>query len=258
MNLKLANKVFLITGASSGLGFSVAESLVNEGAHVIVAARRRHLLENLVKNYPQQVTLSETDVLNPSDISNLVNLSKEMTLSGVFINAGGPPAKMVSETLLSDWDSAYQLLFRWKVDLVLQLLPIFKNQGYGRILFNESISVKQPLTNLVLSTSMRLAVTGFSKTLADEIAPYGITSNILAPGFHETEALNRIFIKKSHQENIPVEQAKQSIIKQIPTGLLGTPTDYAFLATWLLSPLAAYITGQTISVDGGFSRGLFG
>jgi 3-oxoacyl-[acyl-carrier protein] reductase len=258
MDLKLTDRVFLITGASSGLGFSVAESLLNEGAQVIVAARRTHLLECLADTYPKRVTIAKTDVLNPSDIINLINLSQEMNLAGVFINAGGPPAKEVSETSLTDWDYAYQLLLRWKVDLVLQLLPIFKAQRYGRILFNESIAVKQPLPNLVLSTSMRLAVTGFSKTLANEVAPYNITTNILAPGFHETEALSRIFNKKSQQENITIEQAKQLIIQQIPVGTLGSPTDYARLATWLLSPLSSYITGQTISVDGGFSKGLFG
>jgi 3-oxoacyl-[acyl-carrier protein] reductase len=101
------------------------------------------------------------------------------------------------ETNLDDWDTAYNSLLRWKVELIKALLPTFQNQNYGRIVFIESMSVKQPVANLVLSNSLRLAVVGFVKTLSQEVSKDGITVNILAPGFHDTPAAQRLFVKRS-------------------------------------------------------------
>jgi 3-oxoacyl-[acyl-carrier protein] reductase len=125
------------------------------------------------------------------------------------------------------------------------------SQGYGRILFSESASVKQPVENLVLSNSLRLVIAGFSKTVSQEYAGFGITSNLIAPGYHDTEAVKRLFIKKSEQENIPVEEAKKQSINTIPARKMGDPADFASLAAWLLSPLSGFVTGQVISLDGG-------
>ncbi len=129
---------------------------------------------------------------------------------------------------------------------------------YGRIVFIESSSVKQPIENLVLSTSLRLAVVGFAKTFSQEIAKTGVTLNILAPGAHDSPAINRIHLKKSEQTGIPVDVIRKEGTQQIPVGILGNTHDFASLAAWLLSPVSGYITGQTISVDGGALKTIFG
>jgi 3-oxoacyl-[acyl-carrier protein] reductase len=130
--------------------------------------------------------------------------------------------------------------------------------GYGRFLYIESSSVKQPLENLVLSNSFRVAVAGFVKTLSREIAASGVTLNILAPGSHNTPAIERIYQKKSEQTKMDPETVRKQAAEQIPVGFLGDAADLASLALWLLSPASKYITGQTISVDGGQVRGIFG
>ena len=133
-----------------------------------------------------------------------------------------------------------------------------KANHYGRIVYIESSSVKQPLENLVLSNSLRLAVVGFAKTLSQEIAQTGITLNVMAPGSHDTPAIERIFAKKAAQTGLSPAETRQQGIQQIPVGALGQPEDFASLAAWLLSPSSRYITGQTITVDGGMVKSIFG
>jgi 3-oxoacyl-[acyl-carrier protein] reductase len=159
---------------------------------------------------------------------------------------------------MEDWDRAYKQVLRWKVDLAHTFLPLFEKNNYGRYLFIESISVKQPVPNLVLSTSLRMAVTGFVKTLSDEIALKGITANVMAPGMHMTPALERVIRKSSEVNGISFEEAKEKIIDNIPVKKTGGVDDFGSLALWLLSPWSSYITGQTISVDGGAVRGAMG
>jgi 3-oxoacyl-[acyl-carrier protein] reductase len=191
-------------------------------------------------------------------LERLLKTINHRRLDGICINAGGPPAKAFLETSLEDWDVAYKTLLRWKVDLTQKLLPFFREQGYGRILYIESESVKQPVKNLVLSNSLRLAVVGFVKTLSQEVAHEGITLNILAPGFHDTPAAQRLFVKRSEVDGVTKEEAKQKYTDQIPVGRMGNPVEFGKLAAWLLSPHSGYITGQTITVDGGAVKGTMG
>ena len=121
---------------------------------------------------------------------------------------------------MEDWDKAYRQVLRWKVDLAHTFLPLFEKNNFGRYLFIESISVKQPVPNLVLSTSLRMAVTGFVKTLSDEIALKGITANVLAPGMHMTPALERLIWKNSEVDGISFDEAKEKIIDNVPVNLV--------------------------------------
>ncbi|WP_255702660.1 SDR family oxidoreductase [Antarcticibacterium sp. 1MA-6-2] len=133
-------------------------------------------------------------------------------------------------------------VLRWKVELVLRLLPIFQKQQYGRILFLESQSVKQPIPSLVLSNSFRAGVVGFAKTLALEIAKMGITVNVLAPGSHETPAIERVIQKRSEDSGKSQEEMRRKLAEDIPVGRMGKAEEFASLATWLLSPLSGYVT----------------
>jgi len=258
MDLQLKNKKFIVTGATSGLGNAVLKALVYEGAFVYAIARSVDKVGELNKRFKNSVLAVAGDITEIETIDRLLKLIKNETIEGVFVNAGGPPAKAFLETELADWDNAYKTLLRWKVDFMQKLLPKFIGQQYGRILFSESSTVKQPLQNLVLSNSIRLAVVGMAKTLSEEIAQQGITVNVIGPGFHDTAAMQRLFIKKSETEGISIEEARKNFESQTKTGRMGDADDFASLAIWLLSPKSKYITGQTFSVDGGLIKGVFG
>jgi 3-oxoacyl-[acyl-carrier protein] reductase len=141
--------------------------------------------------------------------------------------------------------------------LTKELLPVLQKDNSGRIVYIESASVKQPIDNLVLSNSLRLAVVGFVKTLSNEVGHTGVTMNIIAPGYHNTAAMDRLFANKSETLNISKEAAKEKFESEILSGQMGEPEDLASLACWLLSPYSKYITGQTISVDGGLIKSVF-
>lgn len=258
MNLSISKQFFIVGGATSGLGKAIAIALLQEGTQIIAVARGREKLLDLQNQAPGQVEILAGDLSKPEVLNELIALVGNRQLHGIVVNAGGPPAKTVLETTLNDWDDAYQLLLRWKVALVQAFVPKMTALGYGRIVFIESVAVKQPIENLVLSNSLRVAVVGMVKTLSQEIAGSGVTLNILGPGSHNTPAVNRLYQKKSEQTGISFEEVKAASIRQLPAGMLGEPADFASLAVWLLSPMSRSVTGQTITVDGGTIKGIFG
>jgi 3-oxoacyl-[acyl-carrier protein] reductase len=251
MDLQVKNHLFIVGGATSGFGKAIAEALLNEGANIIAVARGEEKLKTLQATAPAQVEIIAGDISDDIVLSQLIDLVANRQLHGMVINAGGPPAKTVLETTLADWDAAYKNILRWKVAITQAFVPKMMEHAYGRIVYIESSSVKQPLENLVLSSSLRVAVVGMVKTLSQEIAKSGVTLNILGPGSHNTPAIDRIYKKKSEQTGEPFEEVKQKAITQIPVGALGEAIDFASLALWLLSPMSRFVTGETITVDGG-------
>jgi len=258
MNLHLENKNFVVTGATSGFGKAIVDILLEEGAHIIMNARGKEKLFEYKHQYPDQIDILAGDITTDYTISMLKRKLSGKYLHGFVINAGGPPASSFLRTEMDAWDKAYANVLRWKVKLTQEIMPIFMEQNYGRLLYIESASVKQPIDNLVLSNSLRMAVVGFVKTLSTEIANKGITCNILAPGYHDTPAMERLFINKASLLGISPEEARVEFEKEILSGKLGNAEDLASLAVWLLSERANYITGQTISLDGGLVKHSFG
>ncbi|MEM7037551.1 MAG: SDR family oxidoreductase [Bacteroidota bacterium] len=255
MDLQIKGQRFLVTGATSGFGKAIAERLIAEGGNVVIVARGGERVQDFVKRFPEQVTGVVGDITQEATIREVVAALEDGPVHGVLVNAGGPPAKAFVETSPADWDAAYQSLLRWKVMLTQALLPRFEAQRYGRLLYIESSSVKQPIENLVLSNAFRLGMVGTVKTLSREVAQSGITANIIAPGYHDTPAMGHLFEKKSAVANITPEEARAAFEQEILLGKLGDPEALASLGVWLLSPLSAYMTGQTIAVDGGLVRG---
>ncbi len=251
MNLNLKNKLFIIPGATSGFGRAILIQLLEEGAYVIGIARTKEKLDELQAQYPGCLQAVYGDISEDSTQQKVFDLLDGRELSGVLVNAGGPPAKSFLETTPEDWDEAYNKLLRWKVAFVQKLLPVFQKQKYGRFVFIESSSVKQPVENLVLSTSLRLAVVGMVKTLSEEHAHEGITFNVMAPSYHETPAVKRLFQKKSENLGISLEEAKREVERNIRIGKMGNPEDFASLALWLFSEKAGFVTGQVYALDGG-------
>lgn len=251
MDLKIKNQWFLVGGAGSGFGKATALRLMEEGANVLAIARNPEALIALAAQYPKQCKILSADLSNPETLDKIKECIDLSQLSGAFINAGGPPAMRVMDSKLSDWDEAYKLLLRWKVAISQMLIPYFIDNNYGKLVFVESVSVKQPVDNLVLSTSLRMSVVGFVKTLSQEMAGKNIFMNIMAPGYHDTPAVQRVFKKKAEISGISIEEAKNNLISHIPSGEMGSADDFASLAVWLLSPLSNYVNGQTVVVDGG-------
>jgi len=251
MDLKIIDNLFVVSGATSGFGRAIAEALIQEGARLIINARGEDKLIAFQQLYPEQIEIVPGDITTDAVISNLIRKVDGRSLSGMLVNAGGPPASSFISTEIEQWDEAYKSVLRWKVKLTKAMLPVLSEDKYGRIIYIESASVKQPIANLVLSNSLRLAVVGFVKTLSQEIAKDGITLNIIAPGYHDTAAMGRLFSKKSELMGISIDEAKEEFKNQTQTGTLGQAEDLASIACWLFSPMSSYITGQTITIDGG-------
>lgn len=258
MHLALENQHFIITGASSGLGLAVARQLLLEGARITVVARRAELLHETFSAWSQQTHIIEGNVLFPETLDTIEKHARTNEFHGIFINAGGPPTGTPLETTMDDWDAAWQLVMRWKIDLALRLAPLLVERGYGRMVFLESQSVKQPLPVLALSNAFRAGVVGFAKSLALEVAPHGVTVNVIAPGSHDTPAIERVIEKNRGRTGASYEAARAALEAGIPVRRMGTAEELASLAAWLFSAHSGFVTGQTISHDGGVIGGLFG
>ncbi|MDR9416819.1 MAG: SDR family oxidoreductase [Gracilimonas sp.] len=258
MDLKLTGQRFVICGASSGFGEAIARQLLQEGAFVVLVARRGELLRDKFSHFKEETEIIEGSLIYGETLDKIEESIRSKETHGIVFNAGGPPTGMPLETNMDDWDSAWRLVMRWKIDLALRLAPYFKQNEYGRMLFIESQSVKQPIPSLSLSNSFRAGVVGFAKSLALEIAKSGVTVNVMAPGSHETPAIERVIQKNKASLNISFKEAKDKMEENIPVGRMGKAEEFASLASWLLSPHSSYVTGQTISHDGGIIKGLFG
>lgn len=179
-------------------------------------------------------------------------------LSGIVINAGGPPAGGFFDIADEAWQSAFENILQWKIRLLKSILPVFRENNYGRIVIIESVSVKQPVDGLILSNSLRAAVAGMAATLATEVAPDGITVNLLAPGYHNTAAMQRLFDRKQAETGGSLAEIRQIFESETKVGKMGNPDDLAGLASWLLSPESGFVTGQVITVAGNQVKGIFG
>ncbi|MTB53787.1 SDR family oxidoreductase [Lewinella sp. W8] len=258
MDLAIKDQYFIVGGATSGLGKAIAEQLLGEGAYVIAVARSKDTLETLASAYEGKCLAFPADLSDPRAIEELAEFVSGYPLAGCVFNAGGPPTGRIDEVKMSDWDRAYESTLRWKIQLSQLLVPGMQKRGYGRLLFVESVSIKQPIDNLVLSNAMRAAVAGFAKTLSREIGQEGITVNLLAPGYHATPRITTVLDKSAEIQGISLQEATVQFTAETATQSLGQPKDFATMAAYLLSPHAAYITGQTISVDGGLTRHITG
>ena len=171
-------------------------------------------------------------------------------------NAGGPPVGPLESHDWATWERAVGLTLRSAVELTRAVLPGMRERRWGRILHVTSLTVKQPIDGLMLSTSIRAAVTGFSRTLANEVAAHGVTINTILPGYMNTERVVELNQINATREGVPVRDVEQRVIGQIPVRRIGEPRELAALAAFLASDQASYITGQSILVDGGWARGL--
>ena len=262
MDFGIKGKVALVAAASKGLGRAVAEELAAEGASLVLCARGDAALQEtcaaIEAAHGRPVLGVAADVADPADVARVVQaaLVRFGRIDVLVTNAGGPPAGTFDTLDAAQWDAATRLLLTSVVELTRAVLPGMKARGWGRILNVTSISVKQPVANLMLSNSLRAAVTGMARTLATEVAPFGITVNNILPGYTRTERVVGLAEATAAKEGISAADATARWEAEIPMRRLGEPREFAALAAFLCSERASYITGTSIPVDGGWIRSL--
>ncbi|HKQ06266.1 MAG TPA: SDR family oxidoreductase [Blastocatellia bacterium] len=262
MELGLKEKVALVAAASRGLGRAVAEELAAEGASLILCARGAEQLDEVCAALRPatagRVIGVAADLSVTADIERVVSRGLERfgRIDILVTNTGGPPAGPFESLSRESWEVAFQLLLASVLELTRLVLPGMKARRWGRILNVTSIAVKQPVANLMLSNSLRAAVTGFARTLANEVAADGITVNNILPGYTRTERVEQLAEAMAAREGIAAEVIKARWEAEIPLRRLGEPREFAALAAFLVSERASYITGSSIAVDGGWIRSL--
>ncbi len=255
MDLGIRGKVALVTGASSGIGEAVALELAREGVKLAVAARRREKLEDVARR-ARALGATEASACAPdqTDGASLERLVRDVesrlgAVEILIVNGGGPKPGAWTQLEAADWDAAYALTFRSALHLVNGVLPGMRRRKWGRVVALESVSVKEPIPALVLSNAFRTAVVAALKTLAGEVAPDGVTVNAIATGLVETDRFRALY---------DTEDKREKAAAKVPMRRPATPAEFAPLVAFLCGEGARYVTGQTISIDGGRTAALFG
>jgi 3-oxoacyl-[acyl-carrier protein] reductase len=258
MDLKLKDKVALVLAASKGLGKASAMALSAEGAKVVISSRNQEELNKTAAEIENQtgnkVIAIAADVSQAAQVISLIQKTVE-AFGGIDIlvnNGGGPPFDKFENFDDDAWQKAFELTLLAFARTGRGVLPYMKKAGSGRIINIISGSVKSVLNNAVLSTAMRMGVVGMAKLMADEFGPYQITVNNIAPGLILTDRVKEVLPK-----DVDIEQATKDRAKTIPAGRIGKPEELGALVAFLASEQAAYISGTTIQIDGGASRGIF-
>lgn len=263
MDLGIAGKTAIVAAASKGLGEATALGLAREGANVVICARDKIALakaaDRISTATSAKVLPLVADVTSLDDIERMVAVAvREFDQISILVtNAGGPPSGVFRDFSNEDWLKAINLNLMSTIGLCRAVIPHLKLAGAGRIVNLVSLAAKQPIPGLILSNSVRAAVIGLAKTLADELAPDKIRVNSVCPGWILTDRMSGVLRRQSKSQGIAYQTALGRITENIPLRRCGTAEEVADLIVFLASERAGYITGTTIQVDGGLCRGLF-
>jgi 3-oxoacyl-[acyl-carrier protein] reductase len=261
METGLRQRVAIILAASKGFGKATALALAGEGCKIAICSREKEQLtttaEEIGKKTGSEIITGQADVEHKEQIEAFIQhvLKTWHKVDILVTNAGGPPVKGFEETVDAEWEKYFRITFMSVVWAVKAVLPAMKAQRWGRIINITSISVKEPIVNLIYSNALRPAVVGLAKTLSKEVGPYGITVHNIAPGYHRTDGLERIVKKRMEQG----EQRADIIARweqNIPLRRIGEASELGALITFLCSEQAGYMTGNTIQIDGGQVNGI--
>ena len=270
MELGLTGKVALVTASSKGLGRASAEALAREGARVVINGRRPEELAAAAQAIRQVMSVKGADVhtvagdvTQPEDINRLIKatLARFGQLDILVTNGGGPSPGKFADLSEKDWQVGMDSTIWPVLRLIRAALPSLQaaqERGGGRIINIVSTSVKQPIPGLFLSNALRPAVIGLAKSLSQELAADGILVNNICPGSFDTDRIKHVYEARAEGSPYTVEQIAEQAAKAIPLGRLGDPRELGYLVAFLASDKATYLTGQTLSVDGGLVNSLFG
>lgn len=262
MRLGIQGRSALVAASSRGLGRAVAEELAAEGADLTICARGHGALEEareqLEEAHGVDVRAVAADLSTAEGVRSVTEAALEAhgRVDILLTNTGGPPPGSFESQPVEAWQEAYRNNLESVVRLIRGVLPGMKERGWGRIINVTSIAVKQPVDGLILSNSLRAGVTGLAKTLSAEVAPHGITVNNVMPGYTRTDRVESLARETARDEGITPDQALGRWEEEIPAGRLAEPHEFAAMVAFLASERAAYVTGASIPVDGGWIRAL--
>ncbi|WP_028403100.1 SDR family oxidoreductase [Ectobacillus panaciterrae] len=261
MELNLTHKVALVVASSQGLGKAIASQLVKEGVHVMLTSRDGTKLESVQKELQElqggRVAYHQADITKAEDIRLLVQATREVfgRIDIVVNNAGGPPGGTFEQFTDEDWQKAFELNLLSYIRVIREVLPELKKVG-GRIINLASSSIRQPIPGLILSNTFRLGIVGLTKTIAEELAPYNILVNTVAPGKISTDRTAFIDQMKASKIGVTKEDIEEETKKSIPLKRYGTPEEFANVVTFLVSDANTYMTGSSFLVDGGMIKSI--
>lgn len=263
MDTGLKDKTVLITASSMGIGKAVAEMFAEEGCKIAISSRSKENLlstaAELKEKYSIEPFWSVCDLNKQKDIENTFSaVSGHFGNIDILVNnCGGPVPGLFQQLEEEDWNNAYEQVLLSAVRFSKLVLPGMMAKNWGRIINLTSISVKQPVDNLILSNSLRAGVTGLTKSLSNEIAKFNITVNNVAPGMTLTRRLYELAVVEAKEKGKSHEEILVEMAKRIPLNRLGRPEEIASVVVFLASKQASYVTGVTIQVDGGYVKNVY-
>lgn len=257
MNLDLTGKFAIVCGSTQGLGYASAVELALLGANVTLVARNedklKEALQKLDTSKQQTHNYFVADFQFPEQVKNGIenHLAKNPLVNILINNTGGPKGGPALTATIEEFLQAFNSHLINNHILVQAVIPSMKTSGYGRLINIISTSVKQPITDLGVSNTIRAAVANWAKTLASELGPFGITVNNVLPGFTQTARAKSLIENKMQQTGKTYEEILKNIEAEIPAGRIGQPEDFGAVVAFLCSPSAGYINGINLPVDGG-------
>ncbi|MDQ2068776.1 SDR family oxidoreductase [Natronospira bacteriovora] len=262
MDLNLEGKHALVCGSSQGIGKATAETLAELGATVTLTARNEEALKAVCDGLPRPKGQAHDWFSSDFDRPEALETQIRARVDGgqrfhiLINNSGGPAGGPAHVAKKDEFSNAFQRHLICNQILLQALLPGMREDGYGRIINIISTSVKEPIPGLGVSNTVRGAVASWAKTIATELAPDGITVNNILPGFTRTGRLKSLFEGKADKSGQSFDAVEQAALSQVPMGRFGQPEECANAIAFLASPAASYITGVSLAVDGGRTRGI--
>ena len=262
MKISFENKNALVSGSTQGIGRSIAFELAKANAHITLVARNEEKLKQMIEELPNQSNRKHdyicVDFNNPEELRTQLSdyTTKNPPIHILVNNTGGPPGGPVLDARIEDFQKALTNHLFCNQILVQSLIEGMKSEHYGRIINIISTSVKQPIKGLGVSNTVRGAVASWSKTLANELAPFKITVNNILPGATKTGRLTSILETRAKKTNVPLIDVENNYLSEIPAGRFAQPEEIAYAAVFLASEQASYITGHSLPVDGGRIKAL--
>jgi 3-oxoacyl-[acyl-carrier protein] reductase len=263
MDLGLKDRVAIVAASSQGLGKAVALGLAREGTKLAICSRAESKIsqaaEEIRKETGVDVLARPVDVTVYEQVQGFVAETQERfgRVDICVTNAGGPPAKPFAETTVEDWQAGVNLNLMSTLYFVREVLPLMQKRKWGRLIAITSASVKQPIDNLVLSNSVRSAVSGLVKTLSNEYGKDNILVTNVCPGYTLTSRLDELSGRLAKAEGVDPGEIRERWARLVPLGRLGSPEEFANMVVFLASERASYITGVSVAIDGGLVKGIY-
>jgi 3-oxoacyl-[acyl-carrier protein] reductase len=262
MDLGLRGRRALVMGGTKGLGRSVADALASEGAALVVSGRDQGRLDEAAAKLRAAGAASAAGVVADAASGAAMDALADaavQAMGGVDIlvlNHGGPPPCTASEMREEDLVAWFQVIVLSPVRIAKRLLPAMRQQGWGRVIVVGSTGMQHPIPTLALSNTLRASIWAWVKTMSGEVAPDGVTVNVLAPGSILTDRITETATKRAASLGVGVEEELAKTAREIPAGRIGTPDEFGPMGAFLASDKAGYITGSMVRVDGGRVRGM--